>query len=99
MKIISEQIVYPHMYVELACGMYFTRVNTEKEFKYICATKLKNVPTIYKLSDSDKIPNDACCVLMEFSSEKDYTQTYLRFVRVPRIWFSKFNKGLQQGLV
>ena len=95
MRFISDIPLYPNQYAEAYTSMYFTRCDTYKECQRCCASYNIYISKGYHLSEIDKIPENANCVLVNFSTEEDYTKYDWRIMTVQKKYLERFKKNLK----
>ncbi len=96
MRFITDNPLYPSQYAEAYTGMYFTRCDTYAECQRACASYHIYISKGYHLTDMDKIPENANCVLVNFSTEEDYTKYDWRIMTIQKKYLSRFKKNLTE---
>lgn len=92
---ICDNAIYPSEFVECYTGKYYTYCDTFSETeKYLSLSNIR-IDNSWRLSEIDKIPNDTACVLVEFSSENNYTIHELRIMPIQKRYLKRFITNLQ----
>ena len=102
-KIISDKILYSSQFAEYYTGNYFFRCSTFNEVKQCLASerifiskgfdfKLTEMQTAFK-----KMPEDAPCVIVQFSTEEDYTEYEYRLMRIQKKYIKKFMERMYEA--
>jgi hypothetical protein len=98
MKFITDEVLYGSKYVEAYTGLYYYQpeVSTCEECRRACASSSIYISKGYKLTEIDKIPETANCVLVQFSKEEDYTEPDYRIMTVQKKYLKRFLKNLAE---
>lgn len=97
MRVITNQVLPARTFVEYYCGKYFCFLDTFKEMKQALISE-RIFPSEWSLVDTDKIPKDAYVVLVQFSTEKDYTQYEYRWMRVLKKDLKNFQRNMNEEM-
>lgn len=87
---IDDKAMYAAKYVECYTGKYYTDCDTFSEAKKCLSLSHIRIDDGWRLSEIDKIPDGTSCVLVEFSSEGNYTVHEFRIMPIQKQYLTKF---------
>ncbi len=97
-RFICDKILYCRQFVEYCTDKYFTNCDTFEE----CVARLKSEgmtsPNRYKFSQMEKIPAGSQCVVVEFSTEEDYTIHETFIIPIPDEIVTDFIKRMRENI-
>ena len=96
MKFITDEVLYGSKFVEAYTSFYYFQTSTYEECRRACASSCIYISKGYKLTEIDKIPETANCVLVQFSKEEDYTEPDYRIMTVQKKYLKRFLKNLAE---
>lgn len=98
-KIITDKILNSRQFAEYYTGLYFMQCDTFQEVKSCIASSYIFISDGYNLSDIPKalseLPEDAATVIVQFSSEEDYTRHEYRLMRIQKKYLKRFLKNMK----
>lgn len=89
-RFVNDKAIYASKYVECYTGKYYTDCDTFNEAKDCLSLSHIRIDNGWRLSEIDKIPDGTNCVLVEFSSEDDYTVHEFRIMPIQKRYLKKF---------
>lgn len=99
-KIITDKILYGSQFAEYYTGLYFMNCDTFNEVKTKIASQHIYISDGYSLSEIPEamksLPEDAACVIVQFSTEEDYTQHEYRLMRIQKKYLKRFIKAMNK---
>lgn len=94
-KFICEKPLTATQFAECYSNLYFTKCDTFGETKKCLASACIYIGDGWRLSEIDKIPDNTACVLVEFSTDEDYTVYEYRVMRIQKKYLNRFIKNLK----
>lgn len=72
--IVTNDILYANQFVEYYTGKYFTNCDTFEEARKCLASECIYIKKGYTFDQIDKLKNDSAYVVVQFSTEDNYTE-------------------------
>ena len=96
MTIISDSVINARQFAEYYSGKYFTNCDTFDETKRCLASESIFIGEGVRLTDifNPKYEGDNAYVVVEFSTEDDYTQHEIRAMRIQKKYLSRFLRNM-----
>lgn len=101
-QIITDKILYGSQFAECYSGLYFFNCDTFNEVRAKLASQhiyisdgwsLTEIPTALQ-----QLPDDAYCVIVQFSTDRDYTEHEYRLMRIQKKYIKRFIKNMQDNM-
>lgn len=92
---LCDKPIYASMFVECYTGLYYTKTDTFAEARRRLAYHHIGMADGWKLTEIDNIPDGTTCVLVQFSTEENYTEYEYRIMRVQKKYISRFIRRLK----
>ena len=96
MKVISDNVLFGSQFVEYYSGKYIFNCDTFEECKKALAAEHIYISDGIKRTELDKMPEDAACVLVQFSLERNYTEHEYRMMRIQKKYLNRFTRRLKE---
>ena len=97
-KIITNDVLSSHQFAEYYTGLYFTHCHTFNETKQCLSSQQIYISDGYLLSDIPKaimeLPVDTPTVIVQFSTENNFTEYEYRLMRIQKKYLSRFIKNM-----
>lgn len=99
-KIISDKILYGNHFVGYYTGKYFFRCDTLNEVKQCLVSEGIFISDGFKLTEIqeafEKMEEDTPCVIVQFSTEENYTEYEYRLMRIQKKYIKRFIKNMNE---
>ena len=93
--IVTNDILYANQFVEYYTGKYFTKCDTFEEARKCLASECIYIKKGYTFDQIDKLKNDSAYVVVQFSTEDDYTEHEYIIMFIQKKYRDRFLRNMK----
>lgn len=93
--IVTNDILYANQFVEYYTGKYFTRCDTFEEARKCLASECIYIKKGYTFDQIDKLKKDSAYVVVQFSTEDDYTEHEYIIMFIQKKYRDRFLRNMK----
>lgn len=97
-KFVCDKILHCNQFVEYCTNKYFVDCDTFSECVSCLHSEGISCPDKYKFSEIGAIPSGSHCVVVEFSTDEDFTKHDVFVVPIPQNLEADFIKRMEEDL-
>lgn len=94
-KFICDNVITASQYLECYTDKYYSGCDTFEEAKSCALQNNIRLSNGWRLSEIDQVPANTACVLVEFSTEWNYSDHEYRIMPVQKKYLSRFKANLE----
>lgn len=96
-NIISNDIIPARLFAQYYSNLYFMRCDTYNETWRCLASQHIYIGQGVPLTQINTLPDGVPCVIVEFSTERNYTEHEYRIIRIQKKYLKRFMKNMQES--
>lgn len=95
--IICDTVLNARQFAEYYSNKYFTNCDTFEEVRKCLASECIYIGSGYNLKNIRKMEPSKCYVIVEFSTEENYTEHEYRFMLVQKKYQNRFTRNMKEA--
>lgn len=96
-NVLSDKVLTARQFAEYYSNMYFTRCDTYEEARRCLASQHIYIGEGVHLTQINTLPVNVPCVIVQFSTERNYTEHEYRVIRIQKKYLNRFLKNLKES--
>ena len=93
--IVTNDILYANQFVEFYTGKYITKCDTFEEARKCLVSECIYIKKGYTFDQIDKLKNDSAYVVVQFSTEDDYTEHEYIIMFIQKKYRDRFLRNMK----